>query len=99
MREPFDIDREVVRILEGDERMALTVLAAFAGEILAGDDELAVTELGDALGHQILNQHEWSDAIEGVLALVRTYSMRKRMRAASGPGVAPRRSNDPNYPS
>lgn len=91
-----DIDREVARILDGDERTALTVLAAFAGEILADEDELAITELGDALGHQILSQHRWSDAVEGVLAMVRTYSMRKRMRAKSGPGVAPRRSYDPD---
>lgn len=91
MVKPLDIDREVAAILTGDERTVLTVLPAFAGEILAGDDELAVAELGDALGHQVLQHHQWADAVEGVLAMVRTYSMRKRMRSVA-PGSAPRRA-------
>lgn len=76
------------------EPEVLMVLAALAGEILATGDEEAINDLADALGAELLADHHASNAIEGVLAMVRTYSLRHRMSVRRAPGSAPRRAYD-----
>lgn len=75
------------------EAEILVILAALAGEVLASGDEVAIADLSDALGAELLAEHPASDAIEGVLAMVRTYSLRRKMKRHA-PGSAPRRAYD-----
>lgn len=75
------------------EAEVLPILAALAGEVLASEDEVAIADLSDALGAELLASHPASDAIESVLAMVRTYSLRHKMKR-SAPGSAPRRAYD-----
>ncbi len=75
------------------EAEVLTILAGLAGEVLASGDEVAITDLSDSLGAELLAEHPSADAIESVLAMVRTYSLRRKMRGRA-PGSAPRRAYD-----
>ena len=75
------------------EAEVLAVLAALAGEVLASGDEVAMADLSDALGAELLSDHPAADALESVLAMVRTYSLRRKMKR-SAPGTAPRRAYD-----
>ena len=92
------VQAEVHRILasfrDGPSGELIAVLAGYAGEVLATDDEAAIADLSDALSNEVLGHHESSDAIGAVLSMVRTYSLNTRMRRV-GPGSAPRRAYDP----
>lgn len=76
-----------------DRRELPAVVAAFAGEIMAADDPVDLADLADALSAEVLADRSTADVAEAVLAMVRTYSMRRRM-GRGGPARAPRRAYD-----
>lgn len=77
---PADVHRILTSFPADSPAELIAVLAGYAGEVLATGDEAAITELSDALSGEVLAQHQASDVIEAVLSMVRTYSLRTRMR-------------------
>ena len=73
--ERFNIAREVNAALTGTAERALLVLPALAGEILAGDDQVSISELKDALSMYQLQQLPNHQIAEAVLAMVRSYTI------------------------
>lgn len=71
----MNVGREVRRLLAGTPEEALEVLPAFAGELLAGADQVAVTELKNALGIHVLERGPNHAVADAVLAMVRTYTI------------------------
>jgi hypothetical protein len=89
-----DVHRILAAYPDANAAEVVAVLAAFAGEVLATGDEAAIADLSNALSVEVLADHRCSDAIEAVLAMARTYSLRTKMRRVA-PGSAPRRAYDP----
>lgn len=75
MTERMNVAREVRQLLAGTPEEALLVVPAFAGEILAGGDPVAITDLKDALGIHVLQRGQNELVAEAVLAMVRTYTI------------------------
>ena len=75
MTERLNVAREVRRTLDGTAHQALEVLPAFAGELLAGGDPVAIIELKDALGIHVFERGPNHAVADAVLAMVRTYTI------------------------
>ena len=75
MTERLNIAREVRRMLAGTSREALEVLPAFAGELLAGGDDVSISDLKDALGIYVFERGPNHAVADAVLAMVRTYTI------------------------
>lgn len=71
----LNVAREVRRTLEGTPRHSLEVLPAFAGELLADGDPVAISELKDALGIYVYERGPNHAVADAVLAMVRTYTI------------------------
>jgi hypothetical protein len=70
-----NVYREVHDLLREEPRVALAVVAALAGEILADGDPVAISDLQDALSRHVVAQEPNQVAAEAVLAMVRTYTI------------------------
>jgi hypothetical protein len=71
--ERMNVAREVRQLLEGTPEDALEILPAFAGELLAQGDPVAISDLKDALGIHVIQRGQNRLVAESVLAMVRTY--------------------------
>lgn len=75
MTERMNVAQEVRRTLAGTPRQALEVLPAFAGELLATGDPVAISDLKDALGIYVFERGQNHAVADAVLAMVRTYTI------------------------
>ena len=77
MAERFNVAKEVEQTLEGPPDLALRILPAMAGEMMADADEVALLDLRNALAHQVLRRGTNHDIANAVLAMLRTHSMQQ----------------------
>lgn len=75
MIERMNVGREVRQLLAGTAEEALEILPAFAGELLASGDPVAISELKDALGIYVFERGPNHPVADAVLAMVRTYTI------------------------
>lgn len=75
MTERMNVAREVRQLLAGTPEEALEILPAFAGELLADGDPVAISDLKDALGLHVFQRGPNQLVADAVLAMVRTYAI------------------------
>ncbi len=85
MGQRFNVAKEVVHALDGEAERALQILPALAGEIMAGGDEVMLTELREAMAQHVLHQRPNHEIANAVLAMVRTYSLHQKAHVISSP--------------
>jgi hypothetical protein len=73
--ERMNVAREVRDLLSGSAEEALEILPAFAGEVLAAGDPVAISDLKKALGMHLLQRGPNPAVADAVLAMVRTYTI------------------------
>lgn len=80
MTDRTNVHRQVRTLLDDDEPTALAILPAYAGELMAAADTIALADLNDALSHRVLHDEPNAAVAAAVLAMLRSFALHRATR-------------------